>query len=70
MTARRYRPVPPDEERDARRGPRCLERGAGGLAATRATVNSSSGSTRSRRWWGTSACSAGVGLAVPMSMPR
>ena len=28
------------------------------------------GSTRSMPWWGTSARSAGVGLAVPMSMPR
>ncbi len=34
------------------------------------TVNSSAGSTRSSRWCGTARCSAGVGLAVPMSMPR
>ena len=34
------------------------------------TVNSSAASTRSSRWCGTARCSAGVGLAVPMSMPR
>ena len=34
------------------------------------TVPSSHGSSRSSRWWRTSACSAAVGLAVPMSMPR
>ena len=49
---------------------RCRPGRRGPPAGTGETVNSSSGSTRSTRWWGTSARAAGDGLAVPMSMPR
>ena len=47
-----------------------LERGVGRPRWNSATVKSCAGSTRSSRWWRTSARSCSVGLAVPMSMPR
>ena len=46
-------------------------RAAGGLrAGTRRPCSPPTGRARSSRWCGTSARSAAVGLAVPMSMPR
>ena len=68
--ARRYRPVPPTS---SGRWPRRVDlaampgRGRGDEVGDGEVVV---GSTRSRPWWRTSARSAGVGLAVPMSMPR
>ena len=53
-----------------RRAPRGRARTPRAWAAKSATLNGSSGSTRSRPWCGTRARSAAVALAVPMSRPR
>ena len=68
-TARRYSPVPP--ARIATPPAAAIRaRTPRACVAKSATLNGSSGSTRSRPWCGTRARSAAVALAVPMSRPR
>ena len=59
-----------DEHAPAARAPRCRRSRRGPPACVRCTDHSSAGSATSTRWCTTSARSAGVGLAVPMSRPR
>ena len=59
-----------DEDRHAILAPRWRPGPCGRDATKSATLNGSSGSTRSRPWCGTRARSAAVALAVPMSRPR
>ena len=69
ITAVRYRPVPATNSAGAPAAAISL-RALAACTLNSATVNRSLGATRSMQWCGTSAWSALLGLAVPISIPR